>query len=162
MAKDVALQEYSRSLPEDLQEQVIRDNFSTLKRLLMKQGVVVMLNAVDKVERSTASASYVAQESLRQAFVSSGGYVEVEFRATGTNDAANRTLGVALALDGVVVDEISLGGTAEVTAPVKVGYEGFVGAGNHRLDIYLKATGGAVKIGEGGLPNTFLAKEYIL
>lgn len=164
MAKTVNIDAPNPALPEDIQAQIAMQNARETKQILMKQGVTLLVYQQDSTIRSTASTAYVQQESLRQAFATNGGFVDIDFKTVAYVSVL--ALFAQLVIDGQQVDETLFDAGIGASGCIYLKYRGALNAGNHVLNIAIKVNGGTGYMGRSisgtAVPTTLWVTETIL
>lgn len=159
MPKAVAIDTYSKDLPEEVQEKILRDNAKETKIILQKQGANQLLSVEDSQSFSTTTSTFRSYIAFEKAFATSGGYVSINFKTTMRVTNSSVYGCVRLNVDGEILDaaqagQDSIAGNPQIYFPVRLFYGGILKPGKHILKIECAASSATVSFNDNlGFPN---------
>lgn len=124
------------NLPQEAQDKINRDNVKGLQEVMKKSGVNVIFPQVTiKTATTIGTAAYVKLPSMQIAFVTSGGFVEID-ALLSANTPSGAGIVYALIFDGISVDSSTQYGSASATVGrTSLKYAGTPAPGSHTLSI---------------------------
>lgn len=147
-------------LPEDVQAKIDRDNAKGISTVMKQCGINQLFN-VSYNATATFGTSYAVVPGMQIAFVTSGGYTEIDALLAVSTPAATNAEAQIL-LDGNEVDFAAEGGELGISVlRLKLRYAAFLVKGPHTVTINIRGNGGTLTA-SSGRPSRLWGKETVL
>lgn len=166
MSRNTNLDTYNPNMPEEIREKVIRDNFKETKITLDKAGVNLLVDITDKTGETITNTAYQKSKKLIGVFKSSGGFIEIDAVVPGETSGATIVAYCQLVLNGGANDEIldmnQFGsGAGAMQARAALTFKGNLPAGNYRVNVEIKVSGGSVVVATSAWWAKLMVKETL-
>ena len=149
------------ALPDDVKDKINRDNVKEQQRVAQGTGTNILINLSSTTSTTANLAAYTTIFGFEQAFVCSGGWVDIEAKIPIELDDGE-SCEMQLLLDGTQVDYTKYaisGGGMDVKG--ELNYSAFIPKGSHTVTVKAK-TSAAIIFSIAGGRSWFLAKETLI